>query len=100
MAILIKYIFEAGEPVDPEVAIHLAEQFPSSIGEKVMTIAEYLRQQGMEQGMQHGIQQGMEKSAQEIAKKMFKEGIPLDTIVKITGLNEVTIKAFASEIVN
>ena len=94
LSILIRYVFEAGEAVKSEEIVEFAEGFPSKVGEKVMTIAEQLRYEGIERGMK----QGMQKSTQEIAKKMFYEGIPLATIAKITGLNEVLIKEIAEEI--
>ncbi len=70
--------------------------------EKLMTIAERLRQeghqnglqegiqQGLEQGMQKGLEQGVQKGTQEealrIAHIMLEQGIDRDLVQLITGL--------------
>ena len=49
-------------------------------------------QQGLQQGIQQGIQQGEENKTVEIAKKMKEEGISVELIEKITGLDKEEIE--------
>ena len=65
-------------------------------------------QKGIQEGMQKGIQEGMQKGIQEgrreeritLAVSMFREGIPLPTIEKITGFSEEEIREFARQEAN
>ena len=41
---------------------------------------------------QNGIEEGAKEKQIEIAKKMIEENMPIETIVKITGLTEEEIK--------
>lgn len=62
--------------------------------EKLMTIAERLRQEGHQNGLQEGIQQGLEQGVQKgtqeealrIAHIMLEQGIDRDLVQLITGL--------------
>ena len=53
-------------------------------------------EQGIEKGIKQGIEQGIEQGEKnrtiEIAKKMLKQNIPIETIVKITELSEEELK--------
>ena len=53
-------------------------------------------EKGMEKGMEKGIEKGMEKGEQkkqiEIARKMRKDGISIDMIIKYTGLQSSDIE--------
>jgi len=53
------------------------------------------REQGLEQGREQGLTQGREEGERraklETAKKLREEGIPLDIIIKATGLTEKEI---------
>jgi flagellar biosynthesis/type III secretory pathway protein FliH len=55
-------------------------------------------QQGIKEGLQKGLQEGLEKgefkAKIETAKKMKKEGISLDLIIKITGLSKKDLKKY------
>ena len=53
-------------------------------------------EQGMEKGLEKGLEQGMEKGLEqgklEIAKKSLQQGLDMDTIVMITGLDKKVIE--------
>ena len=55
-----------------------------------MTIAEQLKQEGMEQGIERGIEKGMEQGRYagliEVARTMLNNGLDRDFILKMTGL--------------
>ena len=71
----------------------VAERSPQH-KEKLMTIAERLRQEGHQNGLQEGIQQGLEQGMQKgtqeealrIAHIMLEQGIDRDLVQLITGL--------------
>ncbi len=50
--------------------------------------------QGREEGMIQGIEQGMEKTA----RNALEEGLPIDVIQKITGLDTDTIRHIQAEL--
>jgi predicted transposase YdaD len=56
----------------------------------MMTIAEQLRQEGLEKGRMGGIEEGLEKgrysASQEIARELPACGINFETVLKTTGL--------------
>ena len=72
--------------------------------EKLMTIAERLREVGRRQGKREGRQEGLEKGRLEgveegqraealrIAQTMVAEGMALETVLRITGLSEADIR--------
>lgn len=51
-----------------------------------MTIAETLRNEGMQQGIQAGMQQGMQRGVHAVAQNMLHDGLPEVMIAKYTGL--------------
>jgi len=79
----------------------LAEELPNE-REKVMIIADQLRQQGMEIGIKKGLREGMEKGIKQgekagfkkgvaeglyrIAKSMLDAGEPIEKVYSYTGL--------------
>ncbi|MBO4815618.1 MAG: Rpn family recombination-promoting nuclease/putative transposase [Clostridia bacterium] len=50
------------------------------------------RKEGIKEGIEQGKEKGKKEKAKEIARKMLEENIPLDLIVKITGLTKEEIK--------
>ena len=54
-------------------------------------------QKGMEKGMQEGMEKGMEKGKIETAKNALKEGLGIDFIAKITGLDIFKIQQLQEE---
>ena len=94
--VVLEYMFEAGEIDDRQAFYNIIEnQISKEAGGMIMTLAEQLRQEGMQQGMQQGRQEGMQQGRQEgvfkekieIAERMLKEGVEFVFIVKITGLS-------------
>ena len=78
----------------------------------VMTVAEQLRQEGVQQGMQQGMkianqwkdeglqqgmQRGMQQKAKETARNLLKKGMKISDIMEITGLDEKTILKLKKE---
>lgn len=54
--------------------------------EKIMTIAERLRQEGHRNGLQQGKQEGQRLAALRIARSMLNDGFDRDTVLRVTGL--------------
>lgn len=95
---LFNYLMQAGDTVHFGEFIHeIAERLPQH-KEKLMTIAERLRQEGhlnglqeghrkgLREGLQEGLQQGKREEALRIATTMQVDGIDPLTICRITGL--------------
>ena len=65
--------------------------------EKLMTIAERLREvgrrQGKREGRLEGVVEGPRAEALRIAQTMVAEGMALETVLRITGLSEADIRA-------
>lgn len=65
--------------------------------EKLMTIAERLREVGRKQGKREGRLEGVEEGprakALRIAQTMVAEGMALETVLRITGLSKADIRA-------
>jgi predicted transposase YdaD len=49
---------------------------------------------GLKEGLQKGLQEGKLEEKIETAKKMKKEGLSLDLIIKITGLSKKDLKKY------
>jgi len=50
-------------------------------------------ERGFEKGIERGIEKGVEKNKFEIAKNMLHEGMSLEIIQKVTGLDAETIQS-------
>lgn len=51
--------------------------------------------QGVEQGIKQGIGQGIEQGIKKVAHQMLLEGLPIETISKVTGLSHNAIKTLS-----
>lgn len=49
------------------------------------------KQEGLQQGMQQGIEQGMTEKAKQTARTALAEGLPMNLIIKLSGLKEEEI---------
>jgi hypothetical protein len=49
-------------------------------------------EEGWEKGMEKGIEKGMEKGMEKVARNALAEGISIEFVNKITGLNEETLR--------
>ena len=50
------------------------------------------REEGIEEGIEKGIEKGIETQSKKIAKKLLHEGMQLEKIKEITGLDEKQIR--------
>jgi predicted transposase/invertase (TIGR01784 family) len=83
---LVNYMLQVGSTTEPDTLIReLARRAPQH-EEELMTIAEYLKQQGIEIGLQKGIEQGRE-AVMKIASAMLADGFDPATVMKLTGLS-------------
>lgn len=91
---LFNYLLQTGDTTRFTEFIHeIAERLPQQ-KERMMTIAERLRQEGHRNGLQEGHQSGLEEGmkqgkreeAQRIAQTMLADGIDRHTVLRITGL--------------
>ena len=98
---LFNYLMQAGDTVHFGEFIHeIAERLPQH-KDKLMTIAERLRQEGHlnglqeghRKGLQEGLQTGKREEALRIATTMLADGIDRLTILRITGLSAEDLPA-------
>ena len=52
---------------------------------------EYARKEGIEKGRQEGIEEGRKEERRLIAQKCKKEGMPIEMIIRLSGLTEQEI---------
>lgn len=91
---LFNYLLRYGNVSHVSAFIHEVAECSPHHKERLMTIAERLRQEGHHHGLQEGIQQGLEQGVQKgtqeealrIARMMLENGIDRDLIRLITGL--------------
>lgn len=84
---LFNYLVQYGDASRFSDFIHdVARRVPHH-KEKLMTIAERLRQEGHRTGLQKGLQKGAREEALRIARMMLKSGIERDKVLVITGLS-------------
>ena len=102
---LFNYLMQSGDSARFSEFIHnVAERLPQH-KERLMTIAERLRQEGhlnglqeghmkgLQEGLQTGLQQGKREEALRIATTMLADGIDKQTILRITGLTPEDLPA-------
>lgn len=68
------------------------ERYMYELRQKAIRDEKNIRESGYEDGLEVGIKEGMKEGRKEIAKRMLEEKIPIDTIIKITGLKEEEIR--------
>lgn len=83
---ILSYVVEAAEVSSQEEFFHAIKQLESLNEEKVMTIAEQLRQEGKIEGKM------------EIAVNMLQEGVSLETISKFTHLSSLELEDLKKKI--
>ncbi|MDE9612127.1 transposase [Citrobacter portucalensis] len=94
---MFNYILQSGdESRFNEFMQEMAQRIPQH-KEKLMTIAERLRLDGLQEGMQRGLQQGLQQGTREaalrIAQTMLEQGIDRDMVLLVTGLSEEDLTA-------
>ena len=54
-------------------------------------------QDGIEQGIERGIEQGIEQGTVMVAKNLLKNGMSIEMIMQVTGLNQDVLATIAYE---
>ncbi|HDY3423433.1 TPA: Rpn family recombination-promoting nuclease/putative transposase [Escherichia coli] len=91
ITVLFNYLLNGSEHVTVEFLQTLAQRLPQH-EDSIMTLAERLKQEGIQQGIQQGIQKGRMEEKQDIARQLQKTGMPSAQICQITGLSEAELK--------
>lgn len=92
----IRYMLSVREDISEKEMVKIAEKISIEGGELVMSVAERLRQEGIEEGKQEGIQEGIRMTA----KTMIIEGEPIDKIIRFTRLTIEQIEEVKEEMLN
>ncbi|EBT1027424.1 Rpn family recombination-promoting nuclease/putative transposase [Salmonella enterica] len=87
ITVLFNYLLNGSEYVTVEFLQTLAQRLPQH-EDSIMTLAERLKQEGIQQG----IQKGRMEEKQDIARQLQKTGMPSAQICQITGLSEAELK--------
>nr|WP_260456421.1 Rpn family recombination-promoting nuclease/putative transposase [Klebsiella michiganensis] len=94
---LFNYLIHSGKALRSGKFIREVAQRVPQHKEKLMTIAERLREvgrrQGKREGRLEGVEEGQRAEARRIAQTMLAEGMALETVLRITGLSEADIRA-------
>ncbi|WP_196208697.1 Rpn family recombination-promoting nuclease/putative transposase [Citrobacter sp. Res13-Sevr-PEB04-36] len=90
---MFNYILQSGdESRFTEFMQEMAQRVPQH-KERLMTIAERLRLDGVQEGLQQGLQQGKQEAALRIAQTMLAQGIDREMVLLITGLSDGDLAA-------
>lgn len=90
---MFNYILQSGdESRFTEFMQEMTQRIPQH-KERLMTIAERLRLDGVQEGLQQGLQQGKQEAALRIALTMLAQGIDREMVILITGLAEEDLAA-------
>ncbi|MBX9706052.1 MAG: Rpn family recombination-promoting nuclease/putative transposase [Gammaproteobacteria bacterium] len=98
MEFLIKYILDQSDTGEKTQVLSLLTDPKVDKRGNIMTIAEALRQEGIQQGIEQGIQQGRKegehKNAEKVAKRLLAMGkLSFENIADVSGLSMDEIKA-------
>ncbi|MGR7575119.1 Rpn family recombination-promoting nuclease/putative transposase [Klebsiella aerogenes] len=86
IAVLIKYMAQAGEAQDIRALLYgLAQRVPQH-GGMLMTLAETWLAEGREKGIKEGIKEGKLQALLQVAAAMLNRGMDDDAILEMTGL--------------
>ncbi|MGU9866397.1 hypothetical protein [Kluyvera ascorbata] len=88
-------MLQAGSTSHPEALLCTLAQYSPQHKEQLMTIAEWLAEEGRKKGIVQGIEQGIEQGealgrrneAQKIARNMLNAGLSAALVQQLTGLN-------------
>lgn len=97
----LNYILQVGFTADKDAFFReLAKSVPQQ-GEVIMTLADELRQEGLEQGLEKGLVQGLQKGREEasfhIAQAMIASGIDSVQVLQLTGVSEEMLAKLARQ---
>ncbi|HEB4872321.1 TPA: hypothetical protein R0C45_000451 [Kluyvera ascorbata F0526] len=97
MEALFNYLLRSGDAVRFHEFLQAAVARLPEQKEKMMTIAERLREEGhlagLQVGVQQGLQQGIQQEAQRIARTMLENDIDSALVQLITGLSADELEA-------
>ena len=93
MEALFNYWLRSGDAVRFHECLQAAVARLPEQKEKMMTIAERLREEGHLAGLQVGVQQGIQQEAQRIARTMLENDIDSALVQLITGLSADELEA-------
>jgi predicted transposase/invertase (TIGR01784 family) len=83
-----------------DLIFRLPESFDKKLSEEIIQLEEEYKMQHVTSweriAKKEGKIEGMEKKAKETAKKMLEDGLPIETILKYTGLTEKEVKELMS----
>lgn len=85
---LFNYLLRSGDAVRFHRFLQAAVERLPEHKERMMTIADRLREEGHSEGIQVGVRQGKREEALRIARTMFENGIDSTMVKLITGLSE------------
>ncbi|STW09521.1 transposase [Klebsiella grimontii] len=104
LRVLFHYMLQYGNTADPSVFLRrLARRLPQ-YEERLMSIAQKLKQEGWQEGKQEGMREGIQEGRQEglqegsrrealrIASSMLQDGLDKETVQRITGLSADELK--------
>jgi predicted transposase/invertase (TIGR01784 family) len=91
---LVTYVLVKGEVSSKDKLLDIFIEALPGDEEKIMTGAEWLRQEGMQQGMQQGMQAGVRQAKVDHAKSMIQLGLEASLITQVTGLSEEELLEF------
>ena len=87
MKALFNYLLRSGDAVRFHEFLQATVECAPEQKDKIMTIADRLREEGHWEGVQQGVQQGIRQEALRIAQTMLENGIDSAMVQLITGLS-------------
>lgn len=88
---LLYYISQEGESKDFKGFYSSLSEALLHYTEDIMTLAQQLKQEGLEQGLKKGLEEGEHRKAIAVAKNLLDEGRSPRDVQKLTGLSEKDI---------
>ena len=92
LRVLFHYMLQYGNSADPSVFLRRLPHYE----ERLMSIAQKLKQEGWQEGKQEGRQEGLQegsrREALRIASSMLQDGLDKETVQRITGLSADELK--------
>ncbi len=93
LKLLLNYLFNVGNINDVDAFIEVdMNRLSGPIRSEVMTIAEKLREKGMQEWEQKGEHKGEQKGLEKAALMMLREGVEMAFIAKVTSLSVADIE--------
>lgn len=84
---VLLYVSKNGKVENQRAFFQTLANQPTEYKDTIMTLAEYLRNEGLEEGLE----KGQKLAALRIAKEMLKNGLDLPLILTVTGVSEAEL---------